>query len=1029
MDRPTTAEPLYRPDLGRFDAVLFDLDGVLTPTAEVHRRAWRALFAGYLTARSAAPYEESDYYEHLDGRQRYDGVAELLGSRGIALPRGREDDPPEADTVCGLGNRKDAMFRRALETEGVTPFEGAVALTDALLSAGVAVAVVSGSRNARAVLAAAGLTSRFGLVVDGALAAAEGLASKPAPDAFLYAAERLGVPPARAAVIEDALAGVTAGRSGAFGLVVGVGAAGAAPALLAAGADVVVPDLAPLAERAAAHGVDRDRFPVDEWALIETRPAGAIDGMAETLFTLGNGYLGLRGNHEEGGPAHEHGTFVNGFHETWPIEYPEGAYGFATVGQTIVNAPDAKTVRLWVDGEPFDPIRSELLEYERRLDVRTGVLTRELVWRTGDGARVRVTSRRLVSFTRRHVALLEYSVTPLDAPATVRLVASLVNRQDGPEGRGDDGAAGADPRRADRLKGRVLDPEAQLAVEGRIGLAFRARRSRLGIAAVAQDTPRGVQELRPDEATTTLVRDLGVGETLAFERLAAWVDDGAAPAEELLARAGRHLDAAAEAGATALVAEQRAWLDGFWDRADVRVAGLREVQQALRWNLFQLAQAAARADGRGVSAKGVSGSGYSGHYFWDTEIYVLPFLGHALPAAARAALERRHAMLPAARRRAEVMSVAGALFPWRTINGEEASAYYPAGTAQYHIDADVAYAALRYARVSGDEEFLAGAGTEILVETARMWYSLGFFGGDPERFHVHSVTGPDEYSAVVNDNHYTNAMARLNLEAAADLAELRPGVLGTTPAELAGWRRAAALMALPFDERLGIHAQDADFLARERWDLAATPREKRPLLLHYHPLVIYRRQVLKQADLVLAQFLLSGRYSADQKRRDFEYYDPLTTGDSTLSAAVQSIMAAEVGYERRALRHFWRTLFTDLTDLHENTADGVHVAAAGGTWLALVCGFGGMRDDGGELSFDPRLPAGWPSLAFTLGWRGAVLRVELTGAEIAFEASGGAVPVTVRGERHVVSGALRLPLAHQGPRLDHPSAPGPRHLT
>src|SRR5690606_22151182 len=272
-------------------------------------------------------------------------------------------------------------------------------------------------------------------------------------------------------------------------------------------------------------------------------------------------------------------------------------------------------------------------------------------------------------------------------------------------------------------------------------------------------------------------------------------------------------------------------------------------------------------------------------------------------------------------------------------------------------------------------------------------------------------TGPDEYSAVVNDNHYTNAMARLNLEAAADAAEARPGVLRTPPDEIAEWRRAAAHMALPYDERLGVFAQDAEFLSRERWDLAKTPREKRPLLLHYHPLVIYRHQVIKQADLVLAQFLLSSRYDAAQKRRDFEYYDPLTTGDSTLSAAVQAIMAAEVGLERRAYRHFRRMLWLDLADGHGNTADGIHVAAMGGTWLALVSGFGGLRDDDGELRFDPRLPAGWSSLAFRLRWRGSRLQVTLEREAMRFELLEGApVTVWVRGEAQRAEGEVRVAL-------------------
>lgn len=1036
------------PDLSRYDAVLFDLDGVLTPTADVHREAWRTLFEAYFRERGVAPYTERDYYEHLDGLQRYDGVAKILASRAIELPWGDPDDPPYEESVCGLGNRKNRAFAQVLEREGVTPFPGAVLLLDALGAAGVPVAVVSGSRNAPAVLASAGLSARFGIVVDGVVAAEIGLPSKPSPAAFLHAAAALGVAPANAVVVEDAISGVEAGRAGGFGLVVGVSGTQEPDQLATAGADVVVAELTPLAQAVSAHGMDRERFPIDEWQLLErVRPAGA-DGLAETLFALGNGYLGIRGTLEESGPAHENGTFVNGFHETWPIRYPEAAYGFATVGQTIVNVPDAKTVRFWLDGEAIDPSSMDVVDHERRLDLRHGELHRRGTFRAASGKRVSFESSRLVSFARKNLAQFEYRVTALDGPVEFRFETSIINRQDGQgDLAGRPATEGFDPRRADELSGRVLALEATLPPEGAVpgnaatapepppehaasgrsagalgssllGVVYRTRNSGAAIAVVAHQEPAGISVVEPDATRTTVVRSLAAGETFECIRHVVWLD-GEEDADVLLRRAAQLIEDAVGDGAAALRAEQRAWCDAFWEDADVVVEGHPDLQQAIRWNLFQLAQAAARADGRGVSAKGVSGSGYSGHYFWDTEIYVLPFLTYVMPTAARKALEFRHSLLDAARRRAWVMNVAGALFPWRTINGEEASAYYPAGTAQYHIDADIAYAVLRYGAATGDREFMRGPGTELLIETARMWRSLGFFGGDPERFHLHSVTGPDEYSAVVNDNFYTNAMARRNLSAAARVAEAAPGALGTDPQEIAEWRRAAAAMAFPFDERLGINAQDAEFLSRERWDLAATPREKRPLLLHYHPLVIYRHQVLKQADLILAEFLLGSEFSADQKRRDFEYYDPLTTGDSTLSAAVQSIMAAEVGYQRRAMRHFRRMLFTDLADLHGNTADGVHVAAMGGTWLALVCGFGGLRDDSGTLRFDPRLPAAFPALRFRLAWRGSRLQVHLRADAVTFSLlAGPRVHVNVRGEEYVVDGALEVPLADQGPTLD-----------
>ena len=1031
------------PDLSSYGAVLFDLDGVLTPTADVHMRAWASLFNDYLTAVGAGPaYSDDDYFDHIDGKPRYEGVAALLASRGISLPWGDPDDPPESETVCGLGNRKNAVFRRVLEDEGVAPYPGSVAILDRLAALGIAMAVVSSSRNAKHVLAASGLAERFTVVVDGLSAAAENLAGKPEAETYLRAAELVGVPAARSVVVEDALSGVEAGRRGAFGLVVGVDRGAGREALLASGADLVVADLAELAAAvgrsrvdqlpglgaAAPLGpdIDRRRYPLDEWRLIQRgRPSAADRGHAETIFALGNGYLGLRGNDDEGGEAFEHGTFINGFHETWPLVYPEAAYGFAEVGQTILNLPDGKTLELEVDGEPFDIDSAELEAYERVLDMAAGVLERRLVWRAGSGKRFELRSRRLVSFTDKHLAAISYSVTSLDADAKVTLRSLLLDRQ---ELEVDDPSETAtfDPRRSENMSG-ALQPRLHGATgvaNERVYLAHATRGSSLGLAVMATHQLEGGEGVEPKTLVTPRRAqssyDLTVarGVPVTLNKLLAYHDGAAADLEDLVEACDATLSAATALGAAELLAEQRRWLDEFWSDGDVRITGQPAVQQALRWNLFQLVQAGARADGRGISAKGVSGSGYSGHYFWDTEIYVLPYFIHSRPEIARRALEFRHAMLPAARRRARVMSERGALFPWRTINGEEASAYYPAGTAQYHIDADITYAVAKYFAATADNEFMTAYGAEIAAETARLWASLGFFEHEePEAFHINSVTGPDEYSAVVDDNFYTNVMAAFNLRFAVavfehleqDSPQEHARLLSASnldPGELAIWRRAADAMTVMFDGELGIHVQDAGFLHREPWDLTATPPEQRPLLLHFHPLVIYRHQVLKQADLVLALYLQARHFSTEQKRRNFDYYDPLTTGDSTLSAAVQSIIAAEVGHSDLAMTYFNRMLYVDLDDLHGNTADGVHIASAGGTWHALVGGFAGMREDGGVLRFDPRLPQEWVALSFVVRHAGAKLRVTIEADRATFVLEDGpAVSFEVRGQVYELAGA------------------------
>ncbi|NLB46460.1 MAG: glycoside hydrolase family 65 protein, partial [Microbacteriaceae bacterium] len=472
----------------------------------------------------------------------------------------------------------------------------------------------------------------------------------------------------------------------------------------------------------------------------------------------------------------------------------------------------------------------------------------------------------------------------------------------------------------------------------------------------------------------------------------------------------------------------------FWQRSDIQIDAEPGVQQAVRWNLFQLAQAAARADGRGIAAKGLTGSGYSGHYFWYSDIFVLPFLTYTTPLWARNALRSRLRMLPKARLRATQLNEDGALFPWRTINGDEASAYYAAGTAAYHINADITYACARYFFATGDLDFLL-AFSEIPIETARLWVSLGFWATNVdgiERFHIHGVTGPDEYTTVVNDNLFTNVMARFNLRIAVEAArilehehpeafESLSARLGLRREEIDAWQRAADGMSIPYSEELGIHPQDAHFLEREVWDLAATPPDKKPLLLHFHPLVIYRFQVLKQADVVLALLLASEEFSDEEKRRNFEYYDALTTGDSSLSGVVQSVLAAEVGYRELAYRYFTHALHLDLANLHHNSVDGVHIASAGGVWMAIVQGFAGMRDAERTLSFDPRLPAHWQGVQFRLHWRGRTISVALNQGDISFEIGHEdlPVPVWVRGEQVTLDPGVRVsvPLQDQGPDL------------
>lgn len=790
-------------------------------------------------------------------------------------------------------------------------------------------------------------------------------------------------------------------------------------------------------------------FGDDPWRLVLHGIDPDLAGQDETLLALGNGYLGVRGNHEEGLPLGSHGTFINGFHETWRIQHAENAYGFAEQGQTIINVPDAKTIRIYVDDERLNLRSADILDVTRILDLRAGTLTRSLLWLTPTGKRVRVETRRMVSFVSRHLMTIEMRITVLDADAELTVSSLLINRHDlgrvrtehpHPE------AGITDPRKSEQLTERILHAGPTEHVGDRSIVSYRVAESQMALGVGvdhefdpgvpgAEDTWRRSVERAPDRVRHVFQGVARAGATVKLVKTVAYHSSETAALSELVDRCTHTLAQARADDPEHRWDAQREFLGDFWERSDVRVDAEPGVQQAVRWNLFQLAQASARADGRGIAAKGLTGSGYSGHYFWDSEIYVLPFLTYTTPLWARNALRARELMLPLARKRAMTLNEDGALFPWRTINGEEASAYYAAGTAQYHINADITFALARYVAATGDLEYLVTGACDIAIETARLWHSLGFWRTDPggeAKFHIHGVTGPDEYTTVVNDNLYTNTLARFNLRYAAEvvrrLAEEAPesyallaARLGIRPAEVTEWEDAANAMAIPYSKERGIHPQDAHFLEREVWDLAATPPEQKPLLLHFHPLVIYRFQVLKQADVVLALLLASDEFGQAEKRRDFDYYDALTTGDSTLSGVVQSIIAAEVGYPDLAYRYFDHSLRVDLDDLHHNSSDGVHVASTGGVWMMLVQGFAGMRDAGRKLSFDPRLPQHWNSLEFSLAWRGARLGVALTREHIEFTVLTGdtAVSVEVRGAAVLVApGApVSVRLVDHGPNL------------
>ncbi len=767
---------------------------------------------------------------------------------------------------------------------------------------------------------------------------------------------------------------------------------------------------------------------VEPWCVTERGLDLDMLARSESVFALSNGHIGLRGNLDEGDPHGLPGTYLNSFYELRPLPYAEAGYGYPQSGQTVINVTNGKLIRLLVDDEPFDVRYGTLDSHERILDLRAGTLSRKVQWTSPAHDTVRISSLRLVSLTQRAVVAIAYEVEPVDdEPLRIVLQSELVANEELPP-------QSKDPRAASALENPLVSEE-HAARNHQALLVHRTRRSGLRLAAGMDHIVEGPEQSSPeimsspDVGRLTIATVLHPGERLRVVKFLAygWSSQRTRPAlhdQVVAALAGARLS-----GWDGLLAEQRAYLDEFWAGADVEIDGDSEVQQAVRFGLFHILQAGARAEQRPIPAKGLTGPGYDGHTFWDTETFVLPVLTYTQPAPAADVLRWRQLTLPIAKERAGELGLDGAVFPWRTLRGWESSSYWPAGTAAFHINADIADAVVRYVDATEDEDFERDVGVELLVETARLWRSLGHHDMDG-RFRIDGVTGPDEYSAVADNNVFTNLMAQQNLLAAADVVARHTDVcprLGVTPEEAASWRDAAAAVVIPYDERLGVHPQSEGFTNHALWDFEGTRPDQYPLLLHFPYFDLYRKQVVKQADLVLALHLRGEAFTAEEKQRDFAYYEALTVRDSSLSACTQAVVAAEIGHLELAYDYLGEAALVDLADLARNTGDGLHMASLAGAWTGLVEGFGGMRAGGGRLRFAPRLPSAISRLAFRIRYRGRRIAVTVDHEEATYELRDGD-PITI--EHH--SDAFELGDKPQRreipspPRLPSPEQPAGR---
>ncbi|NBG88245.1 glycoside hydrolase family 65 protein [Isachenkonia alkalipeptolytica] len=735
-------------------------------------------------------------------------------------------------------------------------------------------------------------------------------------------------------------------------------------------------------------------FGQDPWVIREDRYGKEDLRLVETLFSIGNGTLGMRGNLEEG-PGETNtqsiqGTYMNGFYDSIPIVYGEGAYGYAKSNETMLNLPDAQGIRLILGGEVFSLEEGTLLHYERGLYMMEGMVKRLIRWQSPRGREVEIHIKRIIPFEEKGLAMIDYQVTPLNFSGEVgirsTLDPSVFNK-----------SHNEDPRIGAGMEGSLLVPE-DTSVEGeRMQAVHRTRFNRYTLWTEVRHQSNILEKtVNPaiDEEGLMTVELSGVcREKEAFRVLKIITyhhckTDEKAGLELLKKESEKTQRKAVKWGFNKYENNQREYLKDFWEKVYVRIEGAGHLEQGMNFNLFHLLQSLGKDGKTAIAAKGLTGEGYNGHYFWDTEIYVFPVFLYTKPELARNLLMYRYQTLDRARDRAREMNhKKGALYPWRTIDGSESSAYYPAGTAQYHINGDIIYALKKYVEATGDEEFLRDYGLEMVLETARIWMDLGHFNKRGKgKFEIYNVTGPDEYTALVNNNFFTNSMAKMHLNYACDSAvgfedqdaEAYYALMkriAMDKEELKGFQRAADKMKLIKDEALGVYPQDDSFLDKPPWDFEQEPKEKKPLLLHYHPLNIYRHQVLKQGDVVLGLFLLSEEYSLEDKKRNYDYYEPLTTHDSSLSYCIHSIMASEAGYGDEAQTFFRKTVRMDLDNVLKKSHHGIHTANMGGAWMTMVFGFGGMRTDKEKLSFRPVLPGGWEGYSFRILFRGAGLEV------------------------------------------------------
>lgn len=700
--------------------------------------------------------------------------------------------------------------------------------------------------------------------------------------------------------------------------------------------------------------------------------------LEESLFSIGNGYIGVRGCLDEATSGIKdtiRGSYINGYYDIVPILYSEKAYGFPTVQDKQPRIMDTQTSLIFLDGEQVVFEASRLKDYYRVLDFKKGVSERGYIYTTDSGREAKLSFRRLASFTAQN--LLCYLID-VEYKGEIEIISYIDSEVSNHSDSDDPRVAAGNEKLLMLKKLYVEDNKAFCEMETIV--------SKIPLLTVvdymgeSKDGGCKIEHVIEEQRIATSIKGKNL---LSVQKNCIFMDG--IRAESIYISALELQRKYQGISFDQIVKEQELYLMQFWSSSDIEIFGNEGIQKAIRFQLFQLLQSVGKDVHSNISAKGLSGEGYEGHYFWDTEIYVLPLLQLTQPKLAQKLLLYRRHILPQAKNRAKELGHSrGAAYPWRTISGIECSSYFPAGTAQYHINADIAYGFIQYHLYHGDNDFMLDAGAEVIFETARIWLEIGHW--HKGAYHIDDVTGPDEYTAIVNNNYYTNAMAKYHMYWAGKLYDELMSYdnirfkklcsrISLTEKEIDEMRHASEFMYLPYDEELGIYAQDDSFLKKAVWDFEGTKENQYPLLLHFHPLTIYRYQVLKQADTVLAHFLLEDYAEPEAMKKSFDYYEKITTHDSSLSSCIYGIMACRYGYTDKAKDFFMESLQLDLGDTHGNTKDGLHMANLAGSCLGVIYGFAGFRVKEAGISLSPIVPKGMEGYGIKVHYRGSWLEV------------------------------------------------------